>query len=127
MPPAPGQWLPNSPQHQLFAELDLAVTKHLTLGLSTEYQSKWAIYTDSTAYAGLLDPSIYNNWQDGFNLYHVRAEYKFNIFGMNVECFLFLKNLANQSYMAFTEPDPDGNSYHPGTARELFGGLKISF
>jgi outer membrane receptor protein involved in Fe transport len=103
------------------------VTKHLTFSLSTEYQSKWAIYTDSEAYAGLLDPSIYSNWQDGFNLYHARAEYKFSLYGMDVECFLFLKNLTNRSYMAFTEPDPDGNSYQPGPGREIFGGLKISF
>ncbi len=127
MPPAPGQWLPNSPRHQLFAELDLAVTRHLTLSLSTEYQSKWAIYTDSMAYAGLLDPSVYSNWQDGFNLYHARADYKFRVYGADVECFLFLRNLTNRSYMAFTEPDPDGNSYQPGPGREIFGGLKISF
>jgi hypothetical protein len=29
--------------------------------------------------------------------------------------------------MAFTEPDPDGNSYQPGPGREFFGTLKISF
>jgi hypothetical protein len=29
--------------------------------------------------------------------------------------------------MAFTEPDPDGNSYHPGTTREAFVGFKVLF
>jgi hypothetical protein len=29
--------------------------------------------------------------------------------------------------MAFTEPDPDGNAYHPGPAREFFGNIKINF
>ncbi len=27
--------------------------------------------------------------------------------------------------MAFTEPDPDGNSHQPGPGREIFGNLKI--
>jgi iron complex outermembrane receptor protein len=127
LPPEPGQWLPNSPRHQLFAELGLAVTKKLTLGLSTEYQSKWAIYTDARAYAGLPDPSVYQNWQDGFNLLHARAAYNFSLHGIDMECSLFLRNLTNSVYMAFTEPDPDGNSYQPGPGRELFGSLKIHF
>ena len=127
LPPESGQWLPNSPRHQLFAELGLAVTRNFTLGISTEYQSKWAIYTDSRAYAGLLDPSVYKNWQDGFNLFHARADYNFNLYGMDIECSLFLRNLTNRAYMAFTEPDPDGNSYQPGPGRELFGSLKIRF
>ncbi len=127
LPPESGQWLPNSPRHQLFAELGLDVTKNLTLGLSTEYQSKWAIYTDARAYAGLLDPLVYKNWQDGFNLFHVCASYNFSLHSMDLECSLFLRNLTNSAYMAFTEPDPDGNSYQPGPGRELFGSLKISF
>lgn len=127
LPPQSGQWLPNSPRHQLFAELGFAITRNITLGLSTEYQSKWAIYTDSRAYAGLLDPILYRNWQDGFNLFHARAEYNFRLHGMDIDFSLFLKNMTNQVYMAFTEPDPDGNSYQPGPGRELFGSLKINF
>ena len=30
-------------------------------------------------------------------------------------------------YIAFTEPDPDGNSYQPGPTREAFLGIKITF
>jgi hypothetical protein len=33
----------------------------------------------------------------------------------------------NKKYMAFTEPDPDGNSYQPGPGREIFGSIKIKF
>jgi len=29
--------------------------------------------------------------------------------------------------MAFTEPDPDGNSYQPGPGREGFLGLTVTF
>ena len=126
-PPAPGQWLPNSPRHQLYAELVYSVTKKLTLSLATEYQSKWAIYTDSKAYSGELDPSVYQNWQDGFNLYHVRMAYSWNIKGIDGECSIYVRNLTGTKYIAFTEPDPDGNSYQPGPVREIFGNIRIAF
>ncbi|MEI6061786.1 MAG: TonB-dependent receptor, partial [Bacteroidota bacterium] len=41
-PPASGQWLPNSPKHQLYAEVACSVTKNLKISVGTEYQSKWA-------------------------------------------------------------------------------------
>jgi len=46
------------------------------VSLGTEYQSKWAIYTDAKVYNGELDPTIYQNWQEGFNLYHARISYQ---------------------------------------------------
>jgi hypothetical protein len=36
-------------------------------------------------------------------------------------------NLNNTTYVAFPEPDPDGNSYRPGPGREVFGGIEIRF
>ncbi len=126
-PPAAGQWLPNSPRNQLYAELVYSVTEKLTLVLSTEYQSKWAIYTDSKAYSGELDPSVYQNWQDGFNLYHARIAYSWKVKGINGECSIYVRNLAGTKYIAFTEPDPDGNSYQPGPVREIFGNVRIAF
>jgi len=126
-PPAEGQWLPNSPRHQLYAELVYNINKNFLVGLSTEYQSKWAIYTDAKAYNGELDPTIYQNWQDGFNLYHARVAYLWNIKGLKGEISLAVRNLTSETYMAFTEPDPDGNSYQPGPEREFFGNVKINF
>jgi len=29
-------------------------------------------------------------------------------------------------YIAFTEPDPDGNSYQPGPEREFFVGVRVN-
>jgi hypothetical protein len=46
---------------------------------------------------------------------------------MKGECSLFVRNLTAAKYMAFTEPDPDGNAYHPGPSREFFGNIKIRF
>lgn len=126
-PPEPGQWLPNSPRHQLYAEAEYNINKNFRLTLSTEYQSKWAIYTDAKAYAGELDPAIYQNWQDGFNLWHIRAGYMWNLWKLNGELSFFVRNIFNTEYMAFTEPDPDGNSYQPGPGREFFATLKVKF
>ncbi len=126
-PPANGQYLPNSPKHQLYAEATYAVSKNLEVSLGTEYQSKWAIYTDAKAYNNELDPSIYQNWQDGFNLYHARITYSWKLWKLNGECSLFVRNLNGADYMAFTEPDPDGNAYQPGPGREIFGSIKIRF
>jgi len=126
-PPAAGQWLPNSPRHQLYSEIVYSFNKHLKFFVATEYQSKWAIYTDPKAYYGELDPTIFQNWQRGFNLFHARISYDLTIGKVKGECSIFVRNLTAAKYMAFTEPDPDGNAYHPGPAREFFGNIKINF
>jgi iron complex outermembrane recepter protein len=126
-PPESGQWLPNSPRNQVYSEVVYSVTKRLKFSLATEYQSKWAIYTDPKAYYGEMDPTIYQNWQKGFNLFHARIGYDVTIGKVNAECSLFVRNLTGAKYMAFTEPDPDGNAYHPGPSREFFGNIKINF
>lgn len=126
-PPASGQWLPNSPRHQLYAEADYAINKNFRVSLSTEYQSKWAIYTDAKAYNNELDPTIYQNWQDGFNLWHFQAAYIWKLWKLNGELSFYVKNIFGTDYMAFTEPDPDGNAYQPGPERQFFGSLKIRF
>ena len=125
-PPAPGQYLPNSPKHQLYSEI-VYNYKRLTFSLASEFQSKWAIYTDQKAYNNELDPAIYQNWQKGFTLFHVRADYEFNLCKMNGEFSVYVRNLTNRSYMAFTEPDPDGNAYQPGPGREVFFNLRFRF
>ena len=126
-PPAEGQWLPNSPKNQLYAELVYTLNKNFKFSLGTEYQSKWAIYTDAKAYNNELDPAIYQNWQDGFNLYHARIAYLWQLKGLKGECSLFARNITGEKYMAFTEPDPDGNSYQPGPSTEINASLKIKF
>jgi len=126
-PPAKGQWLPNSPKHQLFSEVTYSINKNFKINFAAEYQSKWAIYTDSVAYAGNLDPLIYQNWQDGFALFHAGVTYRWKIKKLTGECRIYARNLTDEFYMAFTEPDPDGNSYQPGPKRELFGSIKIIF
>ena len=126
-PPMKGQWLPNSPKNQLYSEIVYLINSRIELGIATEYQSQWAVYTDPKAYYGQLDPAIFQNWQAGFNLFHAHVSYKLNIGKIKGECSLFVRNLTAARYMAFTEPDPDGNAYHPGPGREFFGNIKIRF
>jgi iron complex outermembrane recepter protein len=126
-PPKAGQWLPNSPKHQLYGEVVYAINKNFKVSLATEYQSKWAIYTDAKAYNGELDPAIYQNWQDGFNLFHASISYEWKYKWLKGECNISVRNLTGEKYMAFTEPDPDGNSYQPGPSREVFGTIKLRF
>jgi len=110
-----GNVLPNSPRHQLYVEVEYKIGHHFTMGLSTEYQSKWAIYTNKDV------------TQDGFNLYHARVSYGFHIGKVKVEISAYGKNLTDCSYIAFTEPDPDGNSYQPAAGREFFSSVRIQF
>ncbi len=126
-PPVPGQWLPNSPRHQLYAELTYSVIKNLKLNFSVEAQSKWTIYTDARAYGGELNPAVYQNWQKGFTLCHLGALYAWKIGKIHGDFNFYVRNLLGTQYMAFTEPDPDGNAYQPGPGREFFGTLKVVF
>ena len=45
--------------------------------------------------------------------------------GLNAEIILQGRNLGDQKYVAFTEPDPGGNAYQPGAGREFFGTVRI--
>ena len=112
------QFLPNSPQHQVYAEATYKITKRLSFTVSTELQTKWYIFTD---------PTHYSITQDGFNLYHTHLTYKWNLLNLNGELSLYAKNIFDTKYIAFTEPDPDLNSYQPGSGRELFINLKVRF
>jgi iron complex outermembrane receptor protein len=134
IPPAEGQYLPNSPKHQLYSEIVYSPIKCIQLTLGVEYQSKWAIYTDADLYRGVVDtnkytapPSFYQNWQDGFTKFNAEISYLWDLGVLKGVLSVSVRNLTDEQYMAFTEPDPDGNSYQPGPGREFFGNLRIKF
>jgi iron complex outermembrane receptor protein len=110
--------LPNSPEHQWAAELEYQILRSVTAGLVAESQTKWSIYTDK----------VHKNvFQDGFRLIHALVSCRWECSGLNGEIGLYGKNLTDQSYMAFTEPDPDGNSYQPAPGREFFVTLTVRY
>ena len=51
--------------------------------------------------------------------------YLWSLGKFNGELSFSVRNLTDEKYIAFTEPDPDGNSYQPGPGREFFVNAKI--
>ena len=111
-----GLSLPNSPVHQLYGDLSYKFANHFEVGVSSEFQSKWYIYTDKVH----SDIS-----QDGFSLFHARIAFNFMIKGVKASTTLYVKNLSDKQYIAFTEPDPGGNSYQPGQPLEIYLNARI--
>ena len=108
-----GHWLPNSPEHQLVADAQVTVMRGLKLGATSETRSRW--YVDPTNAATV----------DGYTLLHARVSYRLP--GPNpVEITGTVHNIFAKQYIAFSEPDPDGNSYQPAPEREIFVGFRIS-
>ncbi len=113
-----GNFIPNSPEHQLNIDLEYQIVNNLKVGFSSETQSQWFIYTDKVH----KDVS-----QEGFTLLNCRITYDMKLFWTKTQIGVYGKNLADAKWMGFTEPDPDGNCYQPGAGREFFGSLKVVF
>lgn len=110
-----GNYLPNTPQHQFYFDADYTLPNNIFLGAGIEVQSK--SYIDGA--------NIEAEAVDGFALINCRAGYVLTNNNTRIELVLHAKNLADQKYVAFSEPDPGGNAYQPGAGREFFGSIKI--
>jgi len=110
-----GNALPNSPRHQV--GLEAVYTWH----------DRWAAAAILQAFSRAYVDATNATWIDGYALMGLRLARTFTLGGRRLEVFVSGRNLGNVRYVAFTEPDPDGNSYHPGSAREVFGGLRLGF
>ncbi len=108
-----GHRLPNSPMHQLAADVQLKLFGGLTLGASTEMLSNWYVDPGNATFV------------EGYALFHARAAYRLELSGAPAEVSVQVRNIFGKQYIAFTEPDPDGNSYQPAAEREFFVGLSI--
>ncbi len=107
--------LPNSPDHQAALDAEYHITPELLVGVSAEMFSR--------AY---IDPSNATSI-DGYTLIGARIGYKTRIAGVATDFLLSGRNLTGKKYIAFTEPDPDGNSYQPGPQREVFAAVTVRF
>lgn len=110
-----GNFLPNSPQHQLMFDMRYDIVPRLGIGLSSETLSK--TYIDGA--------NKESEAAAGYTLIHARLVYHWSFSGMGGDLTAQGRNLGNTKYVAFTEPDSGGNSYQPGAGREVFVGLKI--
>jgi iron complex outermembrane receptor protein len=107
--------LPNSPEHIAALNAEYRITSNLTVGVKAELQTR--------AY---IDPSN-TTWIGGYTLIDARLAYHTRVAGAETELSLYGRNLTAKKYIAFTEPDPDGNSYQPGPEREVFAGVTVRF
>jgi outer membrane receptor protein involved in Fe transport len=110
-----GHDLPNSPRQQLFADASYEFIRSLTIGIRTMAYSR-----------AMIDPTN-ATWIDGYGLLDARLSKSWHRRSLYGTFFVACKNLTGKNYIAFTEPDPDGNSYQPGPNREFFGGMQIRF
>ena len=110
-----GNYLPNSPQHQLNVDIQYDPIPCLSLGISTETLSNW--YIDGANFESEAAP--------GYTLLHARIVYKWNINKLNGELSFNVRNAGDLQYIGFTEPDPGGNAYQPAARREFFGTIKV--
>ncbi|MBK9088428.1 MAG: TonB-dependent receptor [Holophagales bacterium] len=106
-------FMPNAPEHQLFLDVAYTLLPSLVLGASLDVVSRWAV-----------DPSN-QTWVDGYALVNARLAYRWRAKSLRGELTLSGKNLAGKDYIAFSEPDPDGNSYQPGPRQQVFAGVRI--
>lgn len=110
-----GHFLPNSPDHQLYTEARLELPHDSSLLVNTLTFSR--AFVDPTNAA----------WIDGYTLLGARISKGWRHRGTEGSFFVSGRNLTATKYIAFVEPDPDGNSYHPGPRREFFAGTEIRF
>lgn len=108
-----GNVLPNSPRHQLMTELTVDLVPGLTLGAGSDTYSRWYVDAGNATSVG------------GYTLWNAEAVWRVLLAGLDCDLSVQARNLTGVEYIAFTEPDPDGNSYQPGPEREVFVGMRV--
>jgi iron complex outermembrane receptor protein len=106
--------MPNAPRHQAVLDVEYQVDHNWAFGLNTFGQSRQYVEHSNALSA------------DGFMLCNPRISYRWKGRHYAGEISLQGRNVFGAQYMAFTEPDPDGNSFQPGPTREVFLGVRIS-
>jgi iron complex outermembrane receptor protein len=110
-----GNALPNSPRHQG------------VLAAVYTWRDRWVVVANVQALSRAYVDATNAAWIDGYALVGLRLARSFTFDRRRLEVFVSGRNLTDVEYIAFTEPDPDGNSYHPGPEREVFAGLRLGF
>jgi iron complex outermembrane recepter protein len=105
--------MPNAPKNQFVFDGQYTFASRFTMGLGVFAVSGW--YVDQSNAASV----------DGYTLVNPRLSYRLGKAPGRAELVFQVRNLLNSEYIAFTEPDPDGNSYQPGPTREVFVGVRV--
>jgi iron complex outermembrane receptor protein len=101
--------------HQLYIDAEYHFLDNWVVGINSETLSK--TYIDGA--------NIESEAAPGYTLIGARVGYKFHLNSFKAEVTLQGRNLTDQKYIAFTEPDPGGNAYQPGAGREFFVNAKL--
>ncbi len=109
-----GHFLPNSPAHQLALGAQVGLTRDLTLRVDTEMRSQWELDTQNSTRV------------PGYALWNAGLERRWRVAGLAGTVAVGARNVFGAYYMAYTEPDPDGNSYQPGPTQEYFARLSLA-
>jgi iron complex outermembrane receptor protein len=105
--------MPNAPRHQAGIDVQYTWRDRWFAGVSADLQSLQ--YVDQTNLV----------WTEGYALVNPRVGFRWKGSGHRGEVMLTSRNVFGKEYIAFTEPDPDGNSFQPGPTREVFLGLRV--
>ncbi len=109
---------------------------HFTVALNTEWQSKYCIQVDDSIYFNYTigqtyyqPGSVRSSWVDGYNIWSLNLNWNWKFGWLNGDLGLYVKNLFDEHYFGFTEPNngPDYNSYQPAPGREFFVNLRLRF
>jgi len=129
--------LPNSPKHQLSVDVSYDAPHGFFLGAGSDTQAEWYVNSQNqpASFQRVIDvngtPTVVPVAGEpatakGFTLVNARVGWRWKLAGFDGEMSLSGRNLFDEKYMAFTEPDKDGNSYQAGPGREIFFGVRIN-
>ena len=124
-----GHWIPQCPEHVLTVEAAVKFLKHFTVTMNVQYESKWYIQVDDSIYNQYTENGIKRSSSErtGFTVANVNLNYGWKLGTLNGDIGLFCKNLFDEQYFGFTEPNngPDYNSYQAAPGREFFVSLRL--
>lgn len=107
--------MPNSPTHQLASNIQYVLDDRWVFGVIAEAVSRtWVDQPNTMSAAGycIVSPRLGFRWKD--------QDYR-------AEIVAHVRNALGTKYIAFTEPDPDGNSFQPGPTTEAFVTARLQF
>jgi iron complex outermembrane receptor protein len=106
-------YMPNAPASQLYLDLQATPVRNLVVGFGVNLQTRSYVDVTNTTWAG------------GYTLLNARAAYRWKGPWHRGEVSLSAVNITGKKYFAWTEPDPDGNSYFPGPTAQVFAGVHL--
>ena len=128
-----GHWIPQCPEHTLTAEVAVKFLKNFTLTMNVQYASKWQIQVDDSIYfqyheyGGKQTVTRRSNERTGYTIANANLKYNWKLGSLSGDISLFCKNVLDEQYFGFTEPNNGGdyNSYQAAPGREFFVSLRL--